>query len=80
MPRTPVLEIAVQDVAGVRVAAEVGAARVELCVALGATGGLTPSVGLVEAVVDAARKGGRTSVLASFIRNGRSGFLPLKIE
>lgn len=59
MPGTPVLEIAVQDVAGVRVAAEVGAARVELCVALGATGGLTPSVGLVEAVVDAARSAPR---------------------
>jgi copper homeostasis protein len=60
MPRTPVLEIAVQDVAGVRVAAEVGAARVELCVALGATGGLTSSLGLVEAVVDAARSATRT--------------------
>lgn len=59
MPRSPVLEIAVQDVAGVRVAAEVGAARVELCVALGATGGLTPSLGLVEAVVDAARSATR---------------------
>lgn len=59
MPRTPVLEIAVQEVAGVRVAAEVGAARVELCVALGATGGLTPSLGLVEAVVDAARSATR---------------------
>ncbi|SDS92334.1 copper homeostasis protein [Paraoerskovia marina] len=50
----PVLEIAVQDVAGVRVAADVGAARVELCAALGATGGLTPSVGLLEAAVGAA--------------------------
>ena len=54
MLRTPVLEIAVQDVAGVRVAADVGAARAELCVALGATGGLTPSVGLVAAAVAAA--------------------------
>ena len=51
---TPVLEIAVQDVAGVRVAREVGAVRAELCVALGATGGLTPSLGLVEAAVAAA--------------------------
>lgn len=59
MPRTPVLEIAVQDVAGVRVASEVGAARAELCVALGATGGLTPSIGLVEAAVDAARSAAR---------------------
>ena len=55
MPRRPVLEIAVQGVAGVRVASWVGAVRAELCVALGATGGLTPSLGLVEAVVDAAR-------------------------
>jgi copper homeostasis protein len=36
------------------IAAGVGARRVELCSALGATGGITPSVALVEAVVDAA--------------------------
>ena len=53
-PRRPVLEIAVQDVAGVRIASRVGAARAELCVALGATGGLTPSVGLLEGAVAAA--------------------------
>ncbi|MPV36843.1 copper homeostasis protein CutC [Georgenia subflava] len=41
------MEIAVQDVDGVRVAAAGGADRVELCQAL-AVGGLTPSVGLVE--------------------------------
>lgn len=51
MAREVALEIAVQDTDGVRVAAEVGARRVELCAALGATGGLTPSVGLVEAAV-----------------------------
>ena len=54
MSRRPVLELAVQDPAGVRIAAEVGAARVELCVALGATGGLTPSIGLVGAAVETA--------------------------
>lgn len=70
MPRTPVLEIAVQDVAGVRIAAEVGAARAELCVALGATGGLTPSRGLVEAAVDAARSAAR----------GPAGDVPLEIH
>ncbi|QJW38636.1 copper homeostasis protein CutC [Cellulosimicrobium protaetiae] len=49
------LELAVQDPDGVRVAAGVGARRVELCVGLGATGGLTPSAGLVEAAVATAR-------------------------
>ncbi|MDV8070450.1 copper homeostasis protein CutC [Rhodococcus sp. IEGM 1366] len=45
------LELAVQDVRGAQIALAVGAARVELCAALGATGGLTPSYGLIEAVV-----------------------------
>jgi copper homeostasis protein len=44
------LEFAVQDVAGARIAQRVGADRVELCAALQATGGITPSVGLIEAV------------------------------
>ncbi|MFC9363553.1 copper homeostasis protein CutC [Rhodococcus sp. NPDC057014] len=47
----PVLELAVQDVAGARIALRAGASRVELCTALGATGGLTPSIGMIEAVV-----------------------------
>ncbi|MGW4338223.1 copper homeostasis protein CutC [Rhodococcus koreensis] len=47
----PVLELAVQDVAGARIARRAGASRVELCTALGATGGLTPSIGMIEAVV-----------------------------
>lgn len=46
----PQIEIAVQDVAGAAIAQAAGADRVELCVALGETGGLTPSVGLIEAV------------------------------
>ena len=46
----PQVEIAVQDVAGACIAQAAGADRVELCVALGETGGLTPSVGLIEAV------------------------------
>lgn len=41
------IELAVQDVAGTRVAAEVGADRVELGTALG-VGGLTPSLGVIE--------------------------------
>ncbi|HEY0215958.1 MAG TPA: copper homeostasis protein CutC [Cellulomonas sp.] len=61
-PSRPVLEIAVQDPAGFHVAADAGAARVELCTALSATGGITPSAGLVSAMVaarDHARSRGR---------------------
>lgn len=42
------LEIAVQDLAGYTLAAELGADCVELCCALGPTGGLTPSMGLID--------------------------------
>lgn len=45
------LEFAVQDVAGAVGARRVGADRVELCAALGSTGGLTASIGTIEAVV-----------------------------
>ncbi|WEV58526.1 copper homeostasis protein CutC [Bifidobacterium sp. ESL0728] len=45
--RRPVLEIAVQDIAGARIAALAGADRMELCTALGATGGITPSYGVI---------------------------------
>lgn len=48
---TAAVEIAVQDAAGARVAREAGADRVELCGALAATGGLTPSLGTIETVV-----------------------------
>ncbi|MFC4631060.1 copper homeostasis protein CutC [Promicromonospora alba] len=54
MPQRVALELAVQDPAGAVIAAGVGARRVELCSALGATGGMTPSAALIEAVVDAA--------------------------
>lgn len=47
------VELAVQDVAGVRIAQAVGVDRVELCTAL-ALGGLTPSVALVERAVASA--------------------------
>lgn len=50
------LEIAVQDVAGVRTAFGAGADRVELCQAL-ALGGLTPSSAMIEAAVAAAPVG-----------------------
>jgi len=48
MLRTPQLELAVESAAGVRLAASVGAARVELCAALAETDGITPSIGTVE--------------------------------
>lgn len=51
---TPVLEIAVQDARGAAVAAAAGADRVELCAALGATGGLTPSYGAIRLCAAAA--------------------------
>ncbi len=62
MARDVALEIAVQDTDGVRIATEVGARRVELCSALGATGGLTPSVGLLEAAVSVAAEAARGGV------------------
>ena len=51
------LEVAVQDAAGVRVAREIGARRVELTQAL-ALGGLTPSPATLELAVEAAAQGG----------------------
>ncbi|MEZ0446592.1 copper homeostasis protein CutC [Cellulomonas sp. ICMP 17802] len=47
------LEIAVQDVSGAAVAGGLGADRLELCAALAATGGITPSIGLLDAVLAA---------------------------
>lgn len=48
-PAGPVLEIAVQDPAGAAIARTAGADRIELCAALGVTGGLTPSPGTLRA-------------------------------
>lgn len=47
------VEISVESLAGVRVAVRAGATRVELCAGL-SDGGLTPSVGLVEAAAEIA--------------------------
>ncbi len=44
----PQLELAVENTDGVRLAAAVGAARVELCAALAQTEGITPSIGTIE--------------------------------
>ncbi len=46
---TAAVEIAVQDAAGARAAVDAGADRLELCQAL-VVGGLTPSIGSIEAV------------------------------
>ncbi|WP_264029504.1 copper homeostasis protein CutC [Cellulosimicrobium sp. SH8] len=76
--RDVVLELAVQDPEGVRVAAAVDARRVELCVGLGATGGLTPSAGLVEAAVVAAAdaaNGGPAVEVHVLVRPRPGGFV-----
>ena len=67
---TAVLEIAVQDPAGARAAIAAGADRLELCQALG-VGGLTPSIGLVDAVA-AAVGGEKVNVL---VRPRGGGFV-----
>ncbi len=66
----PVLEIAVQDPDGAAAAMAAGADRLELCTGL-STGGLTPSIGLVRAVVAAAGPG-RVHVL---VRPREGGFV-----
>ncbi|MGO4533764.1 copper homeostasis protein CutC [Leifsonia sp. 2MCAF36] len=50
-----VVEICLDDLAGVRVAEEGGADRIELCAALG-EGGITPSIGTVAAALSAATR------------------------
>jgi copper homeostasis protein len=68
------VEIAVQDAAGVRIALEAGAARVELCQAL-EVGGLTPSAGLVEAAVEAAAAASAPSFVHVLVRPRGGGFV-----
>lgn len=74
MPGFLSVEIAVQDAAGVRVALGAGAARVELCQALG-LGGLTPSAGLIEAAVEAAADAGATRFVHVLVRPRGGGFV-----
>ena len=73
MPR-PAVEIAVQDVPGVRIALAEGADRVELCSALG-LGGLTPSAGLLRAAVDAAEATSRSGFVHVLVRPRGGGFV-----
>ena len=68
------VEIAVQDVAGVRIALEAGATRVELCQALG-LGGLTPSAGLIEATVAAVAWTGAAGFVHVLVRPRGGGFV-----
>lgn len=68
------IEIAVQDVAGVRIALQAGAGRVELCQALG-LGGLTPSAGLVEAAVEAAAAAAARGFVHVLVRPRGGGFV-----
>lgn len=74
MSRRLAVEIAVQDRAGVRVALEAGADRIELCSALG-VGGLTPSAGLIEAAVAEAQSAGRDGFVHVLIRPRAGGFV-----
>ncbi|TYL51242.1 copper homeostasis protein CutC [Agromyces mariniharenae] len=68
------VEIAVQDAAGVRIALREGAARVELCQALG-LGGLTPSTGLVESAVEMARAASALGYVHVLVRPRGGGFV-----
>lgn len=74
VPNQLQVEIAVQDVAGVRIALEEGAARVELCQALG-LGGLTPSAGLIEAAVAASAAASAPGFVHVLVRPRGGGFV-----
>ena len=71
MTRAPLLEIAVQDPGGARIAFAEGADRIELCQAL-EVGGLTPSVGIVQRVIEATGEAGR---VAPLVRPRPGGFV-----
>ena len=72
--RMPAVEIAVQDVDGLRLAISGGADRVELCSALG-VGGLTPSFGTIESAVAAADSLGRPGYVNVLVRPRAGGFV-----
>lgn len=66
------LEIAIQDAAGARAAIHGGANRIELCTAL-RLGGLTPSQGSVEAVLEQAP--GRLDFVHALVRSRGGGYV-----
>ena len=70
----PSLELAVQDLDGVRTALRVGASRIELCGALG-VGGLTPSIGMIEAAAAAAGEAGASDFVHVLVRPRAGGFV-----
>jgi copper homeostasis protein len=74
MTRTLPVEIAVQDAAGVRIALASGAARVELCQALG-IGGLTPSAGVIETAVELAQAASVPAFVHVLVRPRGGGFV-----
>ncbi len=74
MSRELAVEIAVQDPAGIRIALDAGADRIELCSALG-VGGLTPSAGLIATAVALARQAGRTGFVHVLVRPRAGGFV-----
>ncbi|MBS1673423.1 MAG: hypothetical protein JSS74_05605 [Actinobacteria bacterium] len=73
------LEVAVQDAAGVRVAREIGARRVELTQAL-ALGGLTPSPATLERALEAAADAGPEIHVLVRPRAGGFQYEPDEIE
>lgn len=73
MPGLLPIEIAVQDVAGVRIALTAGATRVELCQAL-VVGGLTPSAGLIEAAAAEAAGASAPAFVHVLVRPRGGGF------
>jgi copper homeostasis protein len=81
MTRRLAVEIAVQDRAGVRIALEADADRIELCSALG-VGGLTPSAALIDAAVAEAAAAGHDGFVHVLVRPRPGGFVytPDEIE
>ncbi|MFF2051391.1 copper homeostasis protein CutC [Leifsonia sp. NPDC058194] len=70
----PAVEIAVQDLPGIRIALAEGADRIELCSALG-LGGLTPSAGLLRGAVAAAEAASRPDFVHVLVRPRGGGFV-----